>query len=417
MANNKAIPYKFKSIFIHSEAKNDQITKEIIDYFPELPVEIVNDEQEFIKESSKLPLTQGKRHLWLTRQKGTFIKYCHGATRTSDTYTCCNYLISNESVGCPIECNYCFLQGYMTNPSITVYTNYEKIQDELRFISKKNPRRLLRVGTGELSDSLALDPVVRLTEKLAETVASLPNIFLEFKTKTDHVDHLLEMPYRKLIVSWSVNTEWIVKNVEHKSAPLEKRLKAMKKISDAGFLMGIHFDPVIYYQDWKNGYRDLVKRISEVVDPRRIVWVSMGSFRTPPTLKENIRMRFPKSPVFIGEQIKGTDNKMRYIKPLRFQLYKNIYNWIKEYFGDVFFYFCMESKDLWREVVGEVPQNSFELDYMFAKSNHQKFPEYQLPEPHPDVYQQPIIVMIDERFNGPIKNSNVVWKNPLRETI
>lgn len=404
------IPYKFKKIFVHRQAQDDHITRDVINYFPELPVEVITDDQEFVHQSAKLPLTQGKRYLWLTHQKGTYIKYCHGATRTSDSYTCCNYLISNESVGCPIECNYCFLQGYMTNPSITVYTNYEKIREELRFISEKNPQRLLRVGTGELSDSLALDPVVRLTEKLAATVDSLPNIFLEFKTKTDHVDHLLEMPYRKLIVSWSVNTEWIVKHVEHKSAPLEQRLQAMKKISEAGFLMGIHFDPVVYYDDWKNGYHDLVRRLAEAVDPKRIVWVSMGSFRTPPSLKENIRMRFPKSPVFIGEQIKGADQKMRYIKPLRLQLYKHIYNWIKEYFGDVFFYFCMESKDLWREIVREIPQNSGELDYMFAKSNHRKFPEYQLPEPHPEVYQQRIIVMGE-------KKSNVIWKNPLRETV
>jgi DNA repair photolyase len=410
MTNNGKIAYRFKNIFVHTEAKDDQITREVTDYFPELPVEIVEEEDEFIRESARLPLTQGKRHLWLTRQKGTFIKYCHGATKTSDTYTCCNYLITNESVGCPIECNYCFLQGYMTNSSITVYTNYEKIQEELRYISERNPKRLLRVGTGELSDSLALDPVVRLTEKLARTAKELPNIFLEFKTKTDHVDHLLEIPHRKLIVSWSVNSEWIVKNVEHKSSPLEQRLRAMKKISDAGFLMGIHFDPVVYYEDWKSGYHDLVQRLSEVVDPKRIVWVSMGSFRTPPTLKENIRMRFPKSPVFIGEQIRGTDNKMRYIKPLRFQLYKHIYTWIKEYFGDVFFYFCMESKDLWRGVVGEVPQNSHELDYMFAKSNFHKFPEYQLPQPVPEVYQQPIIVMSE-------KQTNVVWKNPLRESV
>ncbi len=108
---------------------------------------------------------------------------------------------------------------------------------------------------------------------------------------------------------------------------------------------------------------------------------------------------------------------MRYIKPLRLQLYQHIYNWIKEYFGNVFFYFCMESKDLWREVVGEVPQNSNELDYLFAKSNYQKFPEYQLPEPVPEVYQQRIVVMNDRRFDGSKKKSNVVWKNPLRETV
>jgi hypothetical protein len=77
----------------------------------------------------------------------------------------------------------------------------------------------------------------------------------------------------------------------------------------------------------------------------------------------------------------------------------------------------MESKDLWREVVGEVPMNSYELDYMFAKNNYYKFPEYKLPKPDPDVYQQPIIVMDDGRSDSSKKKTNVVWKNPLRETV
>jgi hypothetical protein len=54
---------------------------------------------------------------------------------------------------------------------------------------------------------------------------------------------------------------------------------------------------------------------------------------------------------------------------------------------------------------------------MFAKSNYHKFPEYKLPKPDPDVYQQPIIVMDDGRSDSSKKKSNVVWKNPLRETV
>jgi spore photoproduct lyase len=386
------IAYKFKKIFVDRISCNDGITQNILDYFNQLPVEVIDDEQSFLKEAAQISLTEGKRYLWLTHQKSSYIKNCHGATNTNDTYNCCNYLVVNETTGCPIECNYCFLQGYMTNPMITVYTNYTQIQDELKFISQANPQRILRVGTGELSDSLALDPVIKLSHKLAETVGTLPNILLEFKTKTDQVDHLLEMPTRKLVISWSVNSEWIIRHVEHKSAPLEKRLAAMKKISDAGFMIGLHFDPVIYYPEWKNGYTELIQKLREVINPEQITWISMGSFRTPPSLKENIRIRFPRTPILNGEQTKGTDGKMRYIKPLRLQLYRSVYQKIREYFGETFFYFCMDSKEIWREILGTVPANSFELDYWFAKSCYKKFPGYRFPKPETEVYNREILL-------------------------
>jgi len=260
----------------------------------------------------------------------------------------------------------------------------------LRQLSAANPGRIIRIGTGELTDSLALDPVLRISHKLAETVAVLPNIVLEMKTKTDHIDHLLEMPFRKLVVSWSVNPSWIVDKVEHKAASLERRLAAMRKISDAGFMIGLHFDPIIYYREWREGYRELVAALAAVVNPRRIAWISMGSFRTPPPLKENIRLRFPKTPILAGEQIRGKDGKMRYIKPLRLEIYHTIYQYLQEAFGKPYVYFCMESLDLWKAVLGKAPANSGEVDYYFARHIHQQFPEFGYPSPEPDRYQQPI---------------------------
>ncbi len=383
-------PYKFKKIFVHREAREDEITRRILKAFPQLPVEEVPSEAAFLDIVGAVPLTEGKKYLWLSRYKGNFIKYCPGATGTSRHYRCCNYLVINEATNCPIECSYCFLQGYVTNPAMTIYTNYQKIQEELQQLSAANPGRIVRIGTGELTDSLALDPIVRLSHKLAATVAELPNIVLEMKTKTNHIDHLLEMAYRKMVVSWSVNPAWIVQKVEHKAAPLEQRLAAMRKVNDAGFMIGLHFDPIIYYKNWREGYRELIAALAEAIDGSRIAWISMGSFRTPPPLKENIRLRFPKTPILAGEQIRGKDGKMRYIKPLRLEMYRTIYQYLKEAFGDPYVYFCMESLDLWKAVLGKAPANSGEVDYYFARHVHRQFPEFQFPEPEPARYQQPI---------------------------
>jgi hypothetical protein len=62
------------------------------------------------------------------------------------------------------------------------------------------------MGTGELTDSLAFDPVTRLNEFLIRH-ALRRNMILEIKTKTDFVDHLPGIPKRNILVSWSLNPQ------------------------------------------------------------------------------------------------------------------------------------------------------------------------------------------------------------------
>ncbi len=317
------------------------------------------------------------------------MKPCPG---TAKSYRCCNYLVINETINCPIDCTYCILQGYINNPAITIYTNYQKIIEEIQTLSRLNRERILRIGTGELTDSLALDPITRLSEKLIPEVQKLPNILLELKSKTDHIDHLFHLNPWKIVLSWSVNPKELVKSDEHKSSGIEKRLQAARKAGEHGFLIGLHFDPIIYLPGWKEHYLRLIDQISEKINPNRIAWISLGSLRYPPHLKEIAQERFPKTRIFSGEQIPGMDGKMRYLRPIRLQMYKTIYKALIDKLGDVFVYFCMESENLWREVFGKSPANNNEVDLYFAKNLHRKFPELNLPEPSVKTYQMPILI-------------------------
>ncbi len=379
--------YKFSKIYIDKAAADDEITRRVVDEFPRMKAEIVAASPEFQERLNRLTPTEGKRILWLTHFKGNFLKPCPG---TADSYRCCNYLVINETTNCPIDCTYCILQGYISNPAITIYTNYQKIIDEIANVSGKNPLRILRIGTGELTDSLALDPVTRLSEKLMKSVQRLPNVLLELKSKTDHIDHLLPLNPEKIVLSWSVNPAELVRSDEHKSIKLEARLKAAHSAAERGFLIGLHFDPIIFLPEWKQMYLELIELIGDYVDPGRIAWISLGSLRYPPHLKEIIRSRFPRSRIFSGEQISGKDGKTRYIRPLRLEMYRMIYSALQEKLGDVFIYFCMESEDMWREVTGRSPANNSEIDYYFAEYLTAKFPELSLPNPVTQLYQSAI---------------------------
>ena len=261
---------------------------------------------------------------------------------------------------------------------------------EIKSLSHLNPERILRIGTGELTDSLALDPITGLSEKIIDQLPEFPNVLLELKSKTDHINHLLNASPNRVVLSWSVNPQNLVKTDEKKSSSLRSRLFAARKAVDNGFLIGLHFDPIIYQSEGQESYSNLIKQIPVYVNPSHIAWISLGTFRFPPQLKPVIQERFPQNRIMIGEQVTGLDGKIRYIKPLRLKIYKDIVKTLRQQLGDVFIYFCMESQDVWEKILGFSPDCSLDIDLAFAENLYKKFPTLGLPTPKRQIYQQPI---------------------------
>jgi len=71
-----------------------------------------------------------------------------------------------------------------------------------------------------------------------------PNVILEFKTKSDNIKYFLghEVP-NNILCTWSLNTPTIIKNEEHLSASLDKRLASARAVADKGVKVGFHFHP------------------------------------------------------------------------------------------------------------------------------------------------------------------------------
>jgi spore photoproduct lyase len=274
-----------------------------------------------------------------------------------------------------MDCVYCILQNYLDRPVITVHVNLDEILGQAGALLDSNPDRFFRLGTGELTDSLALDPVTEVSRDLLQFFGPKKNALLELKTKTDNVGILLTRPERRAVVSWSVNPPGVIGEEEHLSASLDARLSAAKRCAEAGFLIGFHFDPILYFSGWEKAYDGLVDRMLTETDPRRIAWISLGSLRFPPALKNVIEGRFPKSRITAAEMIRGLDGKMRYPKPLRVEMYRRIFARIREKSDGVFVYFCMESPDVWERVMGQAPGSNGELDGWFTESLKNRFQE------------------------------------------
>jgi spore photoproduct lyase len=360
------MPFEIERIYLDEKAAGDWVSRAILKNLPHVPVEEVRDKKVLIKEahSRRDPIGSGKKDIFITRFHGKRVKPCPGTSR----HICCGYHVINAQTNCPMDCSYCVLQGYLNNPFLTLYSNWEELLGEVEsFLSREHPV-LPRIGTGEFSDSLALDPIFPISSELVRCFAEKERGVLELKTKTSEVGHLMGLEHReKTIVSWSLNPSPIIQLEEKGTASLEERMDAAYCCQQRGYPVGFHFDPLIQDRGWEHAYEEVVERLSQKMDSGRIAWISLGGFRYPGDLKGTAQERFPRSRVFLGELFPCKDGKFRYLREIRVEMYRKLVDWLREWNPDLFIYLCMESREVWMDVFGWSPSGTSHLSRLFEE--------------------------------------------------
>ncbi len=327
--------------------------------------ESVTDSKEVFNyiNSSKDPVLRGKQTLYITENQGSVIRKCPGTSY----YTCCDYTILHTGTFCTMDCSYCILQAYFHPPVLQYFVGRGKISDELDKLFSMN--KIFRIGTGEFTDSLIWEKITDLPKFLVEKFADQTNSILELKTKTVNIDSLKTISHNnKTVIAWSLNTPSIIKSEERNTAPLDARFEAAAKCESWGYRLAFHFDPIVIYDGCAKEYKYVIKKLFSHVSTDSILWISIGTFRFMPALKQTIEKRFSHSSIPYGEFILGLDNKMRYFKPLRIDIYKKIISYIREYAPDVQVYFCMEDQEVWEKTLGFFPGKEGELGSLLDKS-------------------------------------------------
>ncbi|WP_299977453.1 spore photoproduct lyase family protein [Desulfobacula sp.] len=348
---DKAIPRNFETDYLISRLKTDpqwvEDSKTVYDF--------INDGDD--------PVSKAKKTLYITQNRGAVIRECPGTS----FYTCCDYTILHTGTFCTMDCSYCILQAYFHPPVLQYFAGLEALAHNLEKTFSQN--KIFRIGTGEYTDSLIWEKISPQPKFLVETFARQNNCLLELKTKTVNIESLLPLDHNgKTVIAWSLNTQDIISSEEKGTASLKARLEAARRVESKGYKLAFHFDPLVIYPECEIQYKKVIKQIFEHVRSESIVWISIGTFRFIPKLKQIIEKRFKHSTICYGEFIPGLDNKMRYFKPLRIKLYKEIISCIKEYAPNLAVYFCMEDEEVWEKCMGFFPKKEGELGHLLDKS-------------------------------------------------
>lgn len=337
---------KLERVWVDEAIRDTLMAQRVLARLTHLPVDIF--------EAGQKPPEPGSEQgiLYLKHYKGRFLRSCPGTSH----YHCCGYRIVHIGENCPLSCSYCILQAYFQDRVLKVWANQEDLFAELEHAFAEDPQRRWRLGTGEFTDSLTLEPLTGYSRDLVGFLNKYPQACLELKSKVVDLTWMdqVRRPDR-ILPAWSMNAPAIREEEELGSATLEERLRAARFCAQEGFRVCLHFDPVIPYPDWETGYARTVEMIADHLRPEQVAYISLGSLRFMPELKRQIVVNHPHSRYIYSEFITGLDGKQRLLRPLRVRQLRHVAEKLRAA-GFAGLYLCMESEDVWQDVLGCTPK-------------------------------------------------------------
>ncbi|NLH39505.1 MAG: hypothetical protein GX445_05530 [Elusimicrobia bacterium] len=334
-------------VIVERGSENSRILSNILKKFPSTKVRYIDNFKNLKRSFDIKEYNSRSQRIYLFNERFDFIKRC------PCTKGClsCGYYVMNLGFGCPLDCEYCFLQGYQNFDGIALETNINDFISEL-FKLNKNKKNRIRIGTGEFTDSLVYDDLTEYSMDIINAIKDVENIYFEFKTKTTNINNFFKVkPSKNIVISYSLNPQSVIDKTEHYTSSLKERVKSLRSLLDYGYSTAIHLDPIISVEGWESSYSNMISFLFSIIKTDELKWISIGTFRFKPRTKKIIEQRFMNNIILDEEMVLDFDNKLRYPKNLRKDIYLKIIDLLKIYkFPTERIYLCMEDTKMWNSV-------------------------------------------------------------------
>lgn len=209
-----------------------------------------------------------------------------------------NYYFSHM-LNCIYDCRYCFLQGMYQSAHQVLFINYEDFAQQIRQTAAAHAGKPVWFYSGYDCDSLANEPMTRFTDFFIPLIAGIDNAWMELRTKSTQIRGMLEMePLQRVVTAFSFSDATSHSKLEHGVPKIAKRVAAMRRLIEAGWPVGLRFDPVVYHQDYQAAFVDLLDQVFTQVDGQKLHSVSLGSFRLTRDHFRRVSRLYPEEPLF-----------------------------------------------------------------------------------------------------------------------
>jgi len=270
---------------------------------------------------------------------------------------CPHFLELKWANGCHFDCAWCYLNGtfrFRPQKKEPYLKDKEKIIEHLKALFYNSNGKVEVLNSGELSDSLVFEGSnFSLTKDILPLFKQFSKHKLLILTKTANGNGIIKSDSQGVVItSFSLNAYPVSERWEHKAPHPRERIKAAKRLFDAGYSIRLRIDPMVPIDGWRKSYTELIDDVFSSFVPERI---TIGSLRG---LQSTINNSTDKTWIPYLDDSSNWGKKITFNK--RFDMYHTLIDHLNiEYdYSDIGL--CKETIEMW-EKLG--------LDYKNIKCN------------------------------------------------
>lgn len=306
-----------KTVIFEPGSLQYPLGEKIYKYFLDKPVEILKAPlASFTRKLSDLNEKQRyarlKTVLAVTRNREKKLEIC----RPSANYSF--KLVSN----CPGSCEYCYLQTNQSyKPYLKAFVNLDEIWDTVTRHIPENTTEAVTFEAASNGDPLAIEHITGSLGETIEYFGRLKNGRLRVVTKYDNVDLITGRNHQgHTRFRVSINTDYIIKQFEHRTSTIEERLDAAAKLALADYPLGFIVAPIMLHDNWKDGYRTLFQKLYDKLKDSTVnsLTFELIQHRYTEPARQRILERFPNTKL-------DMDDSKRMLKWGKFGRFKYVY--------------------------------------------------------------------------------------------
>lgn len=244
-------------IYYEPDSLNYQLGKELKEKFKDVPWHEISSHNniEELRTRDNSDFVEMKNYLIIGTRK---------THKYTDNHKISDFLVPFTSSGCSAMCLYCYLVcNYNKCSYLRLFVNTEQMLELLiKRSNEKYPDSVFEIGSN--SDLILENTITNNLPTTIEEFAKRGSGKLTFPTKFSMVEPLLSLNHQgKLIFRMSVNPQTIIEQVELGTSNLVSRIKAIIKMYEAGYPVGIVIAPVIFVDNWQKIYSEMLDILAE----------------------------------------------------------------------------------------------------------------------------------------------------------
>ena len=223
---------------------------------------------------------------------GSIVRATHrdGTRQMGGRGVCRSALELHGAFGCFHRCAYCFV-----DPHFLIACDLETLADRIPEYCARYPRQKL-FKFDNWTDTIVLEPEYGASALLVPLFAELDERYLLLYTKSDNVDHLLNLDHKgHTIINWSLSTRAQSRTIEINTPDTLARIEAMRRCAAAGYTVRARISPIVPLAGWRAEFSDLVDALFSAVTPD-IVTIDVVGWCQPEALAETMDISLLETP-------------------------------------------------------------------------------------------------------------------------